>query len=76
MDRNDGIFGSGRIGVRLHDSTTLSPWGAQKGSRDGAGVAADAKRYRRRADRRIDLAFGIATPIERRLPENDSSLRV
>ena len=35
-----------------------------------------SKRYRLSANRDVDVALGIAAPIERRLPENGSGFRV
>ena len=43
----------------------------KKAARERAYQSAHSKRYSQRADRGFDLALGVATPIERRLPEND-----
>src|SRR4029077_12138910 len=71
LDRDDCISGARRIELRLLDAATLSSRRTQKSSRERAYQSAHPKRYSQRANCGIDLALGVATPIERRLLEND-----
>src|SRR4029453_9617576 len=71
MDCDDGISGASGIGLRLFNAAIVSSWRAKKGRGERAGIAAHSKRHRRWADRSAYLALGFATPLERRLSEND-----
>src|ERR1051325_7637325 len=76
MDRYGSIPCTCRVGLRVSDAPIVSPWRAQKGSGERAGVIAYSKRCRWRADRSAHLAHRFATTFERRLSENDAGLGV